>query len=92
MKSIRVEVVDARPGGAQVEALILPAGSTLADALAGRRLPAGAKPGVFGRVVPATTRLEDGDRVEIYRPLAIDPKEARRRRAAQRQGRSRGRR
>jgi putative ubiquitin-RnfH superfamily antitoxin RatB of RatAB toxin-antitoxin module len=27
------------------------------------------------------TRLEEGDRVEIYRPLAMDPKEARRRRA-----------
>jgi uncharacterized protein len=30
------------------------------------------------------TRLADGDRVEIYRPLAIDPKEARRRRAKSR--------
>jgi len=37
--------------------------------------------GVFGRVVDPATPLRDGDRVEIYRPLRIDPKEARRRRA-----------
>jgi putative ubiquitin-RnfH superfamily antitoxin RatB of RatAB toxin-antitoxin module len=37
--------------------------------------------GVFGRTVDQATPLRDGDRVEIYRPLKIDPKEARRRRA-----------
>jgi putative ubiquitin-RnfH superfamily antitoxin RatB of RatAB toxin-antitoxin module len=37
--------------------------------------------GVFGRVAPLARRLEDGDRVEIYRPLAADPKSARRARA-----------
>jgi putative ubiquitin-RnfH superfamily antitoxin RatB of RatAB toxin-antitoxin module len=37
--------------------------------------------GVFGRSVAAQTQLADGDRVEIYRPLAQDPKEQRRRRA-----------
>ena len=37
--------------------------------------------GIFGRRVPPATRLADGDRVEIYRPLALDPKEQRRRRA-----------
>ncbi len=36
--------------------------------------------GVFGRVVSKETVLNDGDRVEIYRPLLADPKEARRRR------------
>jgi putative ubiquitin-RnfH superfamily antitoxin RatB of RatAB toxin-antitoxin module len=34
--------------------------------------------------VPRTTPLRDGDRVELYRPLTVDPKEARRRRAAKR--------
>ena len=34
--------------------------------------------GVWGRVVPPEHRLKDGDRVEIYRPLAMDPREARR--------------
>ena len=37
--------------------------------------------GVFGNKVDRSTRLRDGDRVEIYRPLEIDPKEARRKRA-----------
>lgn len=38
--------------------------------------------GIYGKVVKADTLLEQGDRVEIYRPLLIDPKENRRRRAA----------
>lgn len=38
--------------------------------------------GVWGRVVRRDHTLADGDRVEIYRPLSIDPREARRRRAA----------
>jgi putative ubiquitin-RnfH superfamily antitoxin RatB of RatAB toxin-antitoxin module len=42
---------------------------------------AGLRIGIFGREVAATTLLRDGDRVEIYRPLSIDPKEARRKRA-----------
>ncbi len=35
--------------------------------------------GIFGRSVPPTEVLHDGDRVEIYRPLVADPREARRR-------------
>lgn len=40
--------------------------------------------GIFGKRVsqPEMQRLNDGDRVEIYRPLLADPKEARRLRAA----------
>jgi hypothetical protein len=38
--------------------------------------------GIFGRMVSLTQPLKDGDRVEIYRPLYHDPKEARRQRAA----------
>jgi len=37
---------------------------------------------IFGRRVAASAVLADGDRVEITRPLACDPKLARRRRAA----------
>ncbi len=37
--------------------------------------------GIFGRVTAPDTRLNDGDRVEIYRPLLADPKEGRRKRA-----------
>lgn len=38
--------------------------------------------GVFGRRVDAQHPLRAGDRVEIYRPLKVDPREARRRAAA----------
>ncbi|OGT43223.1 MAG: RnfH family protein [Gammaproteobacteria bacterium RIFCSPHIGHO2_12_FULL_40_19] len=37
--------------------------------------------GIFGQCVKLDSNLQDGDRVEIYRPLTIDPKEARRLRA-----------
>ena len=37
--------------------------------------------GIFGEPVTPETRLADGDRVEVYRPLEVDPKEARRQRA-----------
>jgi putative ubiquitin-RnfH superfamily antitoxin RatB of RatAB toxin-antitoxin module len=42
--------------------------------------------GVWGRVVPVAQELRDGDRVEMYRPLTVDPKVARRERFV-RQGR-----
>ncbi len=45
---------------------------------------AGVGLGIFGRVVSPGTSLSDGDRVEIYRPLIADPKEARRKKAARR--------
>jgi putative ubiquitin-RnfH superfamily antitoxin RatB of RatAB toxin-antitoxin module len=40
------------------------------------------KIGIYGKLVDPGAALRDGDRVEIYRPLLLDPKEARRRRAA----------
>ncbi len=42
-----------------------------------------AKVGIFGKAAAITTVLSDGDRVEIYRPLIADPKEVRRKRAAE---------
>ena len=39
-----------------------------------------ARVGVWGRVVALAQGLRDGDRVEVYRPLVVDPKEARRQR------------
>lgn len=39
--------------------------------------------GIFGKAVKDETVLRDGDRIEVYRPLLIDPKEARRKRAGQ---------
>lgn len=37
--------------------------------------------GIYGKLKSADSPLHEGDRVEIYRPLIADPKEARRRRA-----------
>jgi uncharacterized protein len=42
-------------------------------------VPAGL--GIFGQPVGASSALSGGDRIELYRPLLMDPKEARRRRA-----------
>ena len=39
--------------------------------------------GVFGRIADAAQILKDRDRVEIYRPLAADPRNARRARVTQ---------
>jgi hypothetical protein len=87
--SIEVTVVYcAAPGKADETVLQLPAGSTLRDAVEAsgllRRHP-GIDPahgaGVWGRRRSPETVLRDRDRVELYRPLTIDPKEARRTRA-----------
>ena len=37
--------------------------------------------GIFGRLAPLDTVVRDGDRVEIYRALQVDPKDGRRKRA-----------
>ena len=86
---LAVEVVFARAEEQVVVALSVPAGTTVAQALERSALVVrfpeiGREPtlGVFGRVVAADTPLNAGDRVEIYRPLVADPKQARRRRAA----------
>ena len=39
------------------------------------------KVGIYSKLKELNTELRDGDRVEIYRELRVDPKEARRRRA-----------
>ena len=40
------------------------------------------KVGIFGKLVKLEQTVEEGDRIEIYRPLIADPKTARKRRAA----------
>jgi len=78
--ALRVEVVRARSEWADVVEVRLPDGATVRDALLAAGMSA-EQVGIFGKLVKPETRLKDGDRVEIYRPLAIDPKEARRKRA-----------
>ena len=87
---MKVEVVYALPEAVDAVSVILPAGASLRDAVvasgllerhAGINLEKQAF-GIFGRRAVLETRLAEGDRVEVYRALALDPKEARRRRAA----------
>lgn len=94
---IRVEVVYALPARQHLVALELPAGSTALEAVRASGLlerdgaPAmdALQLGVFGKPVDAARVLRAGERVEIYRPLKADPKEVRRKLAAE--GRSMGR-
>ena len=84
-----VEVAYALPGRQRVVQLPLRDGMTALDAvqaaglerefpeIAGRDLVLG----IYGRRVEATQMLRNGDRVEIYRPLKFDPREARRKAA-----------
>ncbi len=87
---MKVEVVYALAEAVDVVSVSVPPAATLRDALvasgllekhAGISLEKQAF-GIFGRRAVLETRLTDGDRVEIYRALALDPKEARRQRAA----------
>lgn len=88
---MHIEVVFALPERQELLSLELEAGATVADAIARSDVAAlfpehdlGRLPvGIWGRVVERDQPLEDGDRVEIYRPLAIDPREQRRALAAQ---------
>ena len=88
---IRIEIVYGEPQRAIVKTLCLAPGSHIADAL---RLAAldpdfggvdlvNSPVGVFGKVAGAEYALKDGDRIEVYRPLCVDPKAARRARAQQ---------
>ncbi len=81
MARIRVEVIRALPARHARVALELGEGATVRTALRAAGFASGAGVGIFGRRVTLDTPLEDGDRVEIYRALRADPKEARRRRA-----------
>lgn len=86
---IHIEVVYAEPGRVWSRDVSLPTGATAMQAVDASGLAA-ERPevrvaddvlGVFGRRVKPQQTLRDGDRVEVYRPLALDPMEARRQRA-----------
>ncbi|WP_136068301.1 RnfH family protein [Modicisalibacter radicis] len=92
--AINVEVAFALPQRQRIVALTLAAGTTAREAVRcaelGRHfpeLPAStfleAELGIFGKVLrePHKHVLQPGDRIEVYRPLLIDPKQARRQRA-----------
>jgi len=76
-----LRVVDVAPGTTAAEAI---RESGLADEMPALELT-GRTLGIFGEVCRHDTVLRPGDRVEIYRPLQVDPKTARRRRIRSRQ-------
>ena len=84
-----IEVVLAMPEKQELIRLDLATDSTVADAIEQSCIVAKfdgfeldvAKVGIFGQKVTMEQILRDGDRVEIYRPLLVDPKEVRRQRA-----------
>jgi putative ubiquitin-RnfH superfamily antitoxin RatB of RatAB toxin-antitoxin module len=84
MAALEVEVVYALPGREERSRVSVRENATVRDAIekSGLLPRVSGKVGIFGRVVGMDARVADGDRIEIYRPLAVDPKEARRRRAA----------
>ena len=86
MAEVQVEVVYALAQREECVRVRVPEGATVREVLeeSGLLPLARGAVGIFGRVVEPDTRVADGDRIEIYRPLAADPKEARRRRAARR--------
>jgi putative ubiquitin-RnfH superfamily antitoxin RatB of RatAB toxin-antitoxin module len=91
-QSIAVEVVYALADRQKLVGLSVPRGTTVREAALrsglDRDFPgldlANSPLGIFGKVVarPEERVLEEGERVEIYRPLIADPKEVRRQRAA----------
>ena len=98
IERISVEVVYARPDEQLVIPLEVESGATLKSAIEQsgilQRFPEinieTAKVGIFGKTAPPDSVLSFGDRIEIYRPLIADPKEARKRRAAEGKQMSKG--
>ena len=86
---IEVEVAYALPRTQTVVTLKVPVGTTVREAITRSGIaaqPAGGDwhtvaVGIFGKRAPLATVLREHDRVEIYRPLIADPKQARRKRA-----------
>ncbi len=97
--TLRVAVaVSLQAGQAKEWLLELPLGATLADAVAASaaagHLPSAviseAGCGIWGKRSGPDRLLRDGDRVELYRPLTVDPKAARRERFARQGARTAG--
>lgn len=87
---MRIQIVHALPASYWATNVLLPRASTVADALA-LAGPVIAAAGidvdmeclaVFGRAVDSRTRLHDGDRIELLRPLLMSPRDARTSRAS----------
>lgn len=92
LNKINIEIVYALPNEQKIISLDVMSGTTLYEAIFQSGILASFPQidvdndsmGIFGKAVkkPKEYILEEGDRVEIYRPLLIDPKQARLNRAA----------
>ncbi len=88
--TIRVEVAFALPDEQQLVELEVSDGATVAEVIDASGIRDAfpqvdfdeLKRGIWGRIVGDADRVRAGDRVEIYRPLVVEPREARRQRAA----------
>ena len=89
-QKMNVEVAYALPHSQRIVELSVAAGTTAREAVIQSGIDKSypeidlqaADLGVFGKSVKDAYELQSGDRVEIYRPLEIDPKESRKQRAA----------
>lgn len=83
---MRVEVVFALPDRQELLVVELPDGSSVGTAIEKSRLARqfpdvdfdALQAGVWGKPTARSHVVKEGDRVELYRPLAMDPREARR--------------
>lgn len=90
---LNIEVAYAEPGKQSLLAFQVACGTTARQAVLQSALVtefphvdfAAAPIGIFGKKVKDCAPLREGDRVEVYRALLIDPKENRRRKAAAKQ-------
>lgn len=82
---LHIEIAYALPERQVIIPMTVPIGTTIAIAITHSELQqhcpdinlSEAKTGIYGRLRPLDHVLAEGDRVEIYRPLLIDPKQAR---------------
>ena len=96
IEAIAVEVAFALPAKQKIIEVMVEPGTTAFDAVVKSKITdffpdldlESSKMGIFGQVLgtkglaePKSYVMQAGDRVEIYRPLIVDPKEVRRKRA-----------
>jgi len=83
---MQVEIVFALPSRQVLKQVVVDDGATVADVIAASRIAADfpgndldeLQAGIWGEPVERTHPVSEGDRVELFRPLEMDPREARR--------------
>jgi len=90
-ETISIEVAYANPDEQLILVVEVPTTATIAEAIKLSHIDEhfpeidinAPKVGIFGKLTKLDATLNPGDRIEIYRPLIADPKEARKKRAAE---------